>query len=112
MPIYIQVINDIKRKIVIGEMQLGSKMPSARDLAIEYQINPNTSNRIYKELEMEQLCFTKRGLGTYLTEEEEKITAIKEEMAQGLLERFITGMKNLNFSKNEVLHLLDEKYEK
>ena len=41
IPIYLQVIEDIKQKIIAGTLPLGSKLPSSRELAIEYQINPN-----------------------------------------------------------------------
>ena len=111
IPIYVQVINDIKNDIVKGTLPLGEKLPSGRDLALKYQINPNTANRIYKELEAEEICFTKRGLGTFVTEDGEKLKRIREEMAETLLDNFISGMKNLGFSKEEVIRLLDMKYE-
>ena len=91
-------------------MELGSKLPSARDLAMIYQINPNTANRIYKELEMEEICTTKRGLGTYVTEDSKKIAMLKEEMAISLLETFILGMKDLGYSKEEVIQSIQNKY--
>ena len=111
MPIYVQVIHEIKKQIVNGTMELGSKLPSARDLAIIYQINPNTANRIYKELEIEEICSTKRGLGTFVTEDSNKISLLKEEMAQTLLENFISGMKDLSYTKEEVIRVLDVKYD-
>jgi DNA-binding transcriptional regulator YhcF (GntR family) len=112
IPIYLQVINDIKKDIVNGVLVLGEKMPSGRDLALKYKINPNTANRIYKELEAEGICFTKRGLGTYVTEEKEKVYAIRDEMAGALLVTFIAGTKNLGFSKDEVIHMIEKEYDK
>lgn len=111
LPIYIQVINDIKNDIVKGTLMLGEKLPSGRDLALKYKINPNTSSRIYKELELMELCYTKRGLGTYVTEDDSKVKEIREEMAETLLETFIKGMKDLGIGKEEVIKLLEEKYE-
>lgn len=111
IPIYLQVINDIKKDIVNGVIPLGEKLPSGRDLALKYQINPNTANRIYKELEAENVCFTKRGLGTYVTEDVEKLKIIREEMAGSLLDKFIEGMKQLGFTKEELIQLLEEKFE-
>lgn len=110
LPIYIQVIQDIKRDIMRGSLRLGEKLPSGRDLALKYKINPNTSSRIYKELEMLELCFTKRGLGTYVTEEESKVKEIKEEMAENLIRKFIDGMKDLGFIKEEIIDLIEQKY--
>lgn len=110
LPIYIQVIQDIKRDIMRGNLSLGEKLPSGRDLALKYKINPNTSSRIYKELEMLELCYTKRGLGTYVTKEESKVKEIREEMAENLLQVFIDGMKDLGFIKEEITKLIEEKY--
>jgi DNA-binding transcriptional regulator YhcF (GntR family) len=111
IPIYIQVIQDIKKEIVRGALGLGEKLPSGRELAMKYKINPNTANRIYKEMEAEELCFTKRGLGTFVTEDIEKLKQIREEMAGTLLENFLEGMKHLGFSKEDIKHLIDVKYE-
>ena len=73
IPIYIQVINEIKKDMVNGVVALGEKLPSGRELAFKYKINPNTANRIYKEMESEEICYTKRGLGTYVTEDVNKL---------------------------------------
>jgi DNA-binding transcriptional regulator YhcF (GntR family) len=110
IPIYIQVINDIKKDIVNGVLAMGEKLPSGRDLALRYKINPNTANRIYKELELEEICFTKRGLGTFVTEDCDKLKRIREEMAVSLLDNFIDGMMNLGFTKDEIFEILEEKF--
>ena len=55
IPIYLQVIEDIKRRIIIGEIKLGEKLPSTRELAVQYTVNPNTAARIYNELEQEEI---------------------------------------------------------
>lgn len=111
IPIYVQVIADIKKDIIRGVLLPGDKLPSGRDLAYKYKINPNTANRVYKELEAEEVCFTKRGLGTYVTEDNEKLTVIKEEMAGTLLDKFIEGMKDLGFTKDELIKMLQSRYE-
>lgn len=111
IPIYVQVINEIKKDMVNGVITLGEKLPSGRDLAFKYKINPNTANRIYKEMEAEAICYTKRGLGTYVTEDVEKLKNIREEMAEALLDNFIEGMKQLGFTKEELIKLLEHKYD-
>lgn len=110
LPIYVQVIHDIKMNIIKGNIGLGEKLPSGRDLALQYKINPNTASRIYKELEMDEICFTKRGLGTYITEDKNKLLDMKEEMSKQLIEDFILGMKDLGFEKEEVINILGKKY--
>ena len=58
-PIYQQVVDEIKRMLMSGELKPGEKLWSARDMAVRYKINPNTAARVYKELELQNLCFTK-----------------------------------------------------
>lgn len=48
IPIYIQVINQIKKDIITGKLPMGAKLPSTRELAVLYHINPNTAGRVYK----------------------------------------------------------------
>lgn len=110
MPIYLQVIHEMKQKIVRGTLPLGSRLPSARELAVSYQINPNTANRIYREMEAEELCYTKRGLGTFVTEDEKKIAEIRKEMAEELLWNFLEGMIELGFQQEELLLMIQTEY--
>lgn len=106
LPIYLQVMTAIKHDIVTGRLALGEKMPSVRELAIQYTINPNTAGRVYRELESEGVCFTKRGMGTFVTEDKEKAAQMKEEMAGDLISQFLGGMKRLGISGEEAVELL------
>lgn len=107
-PIYLQVADAIRREIVTGKLQPGDKLPSVRDLAILYTINPNTVSRVYKELEMDEVCFTRRGMGTFVTEDEKKVQMMKEEMAEKLVSEFLEGMKQLGFTRQEAIDALEK----
>lgn len=109
LPIYLQVANLIKRDIVTGKRELGEKLPSVRELAVSYTINPNTVSRVYKELEMEGVCFTRRGMGTFVTENPKKVKSMKEEMAGTLIREFLEGMQQLGFTRAEAIRILEEK---
>lgn len=108
LPIYLQIMNYLKREIVTGRLQAGDKIPSVRELAAELQINPNTVQRTFQELEREAVVETKRGLGRYVTSEESKIMTIKKEMAGDLLDRFIGGMQELGFSNEDIANIVAE----
>ena len=108
LPIYLQAANSIKRDIVTGKLSPGAKLPSVRDLAVEYTINPNTVSRVYKELEMEGVCFTRRGMGTFVTEDPERVQQLKEEMAGTLIREFLEGMEQLGFSRAQAIGLLEK----
>ncbi|RCX15334.1 DNA-binding transcriptional regulator YhcF (GntR family) [Fontibacillus phaseoli] len=108
LPIYMQIMDFIKREIVTGRLKAGDKIPSVREMAAELQINPNTVQRTFQELEREAVVETKRGLGRYVTSEEHKIMTIKKEMAGDLLERFIKGMQELGFSSEDIAAIVAE----
>lgn len=108
LPIYLQIMNYLKREIVTGKLKAGDKIPSVRELAAQLQINPNTVQRTFQELEREAVVETKRGLGRYVTSEEGKIMSIKKEMAGELLDRFIGGMQELGFSRQDIATIVSE----
>ena len=108
LPIYLQVANAIKRDIVTGKLDLGAKLPSVRELAVAYTINPNTVSRVYRELEMEDVCFTRRGMGTFVTQDLEKVKNMKREMAGTLIYEFLEGMKQLGFTQEEAIKVLEQ----
>lgn len=107
-PIYIQIMNIIKKRIISGEIIVGDKVPSVRELALELKTNPNTIQRTFQELEREGIVETKRGLGRYVTSEEAIIMNIKKEMANDLLQTFIEGMRDLGFDNEEIVHIVDD----
>lgn len=102
-PIYLQVINELKKKMVKGELKPGEKMPSGRDLAVEYKVNQNTAARIYREMELKGYCFTRRGIGTFVSEEENMFQDLKKEMASELLKNFMHEMSGLGYKKDDII---------
>ena len=102
-PIWAQVARQLKQQIVSGALAPGSKLPGGRDLALQYGINPNTAARIYQELEREGVCATRRGIGTYITEDEEKIRSLRESMIREALERFLSDLAGLGIRREEAL---------
>ena len=81
-PIWLQVMTAIKTDIVTGRRPPGEKLPGGRELAVLYTINPNTAARVYQELEREGLCESRRGMGTYVTGDEERIAQVRGTMAR------------------------------
>ncbi|OLS03099.1 GntR family transcriptional regulator [Tissierella creatinophila] len=107
LPIYIQIMNYIKKEMVIRKIKEGDKLPSVRELSTTLTVNPNTIQRAYTELEREGLVFTQRGMGTFATEDIEKIESLKKDMAKSLVDNFLIDMQSLNFSKEEIKKLID-----
>ncbi len=110
-PIYEQIIDYILKKLASGKYSAGSKLPSQREMAKVLSVNPNTVQRAYREMEIKDLVETKRGLGTYVTESEEKIEEIRVEMAEEIVENFIEEVRALGFKKGEIKQMLDKQFE-
>ncbi|MCT4508086.1 MAG: GntR family transcriptional regulator [Tepidibacter sp.] len=111
-PIYIQIIEDIKKKLIRGDIKLGDKMTSQRELAKEIKVNPNTVQRAYREMESMGLVKTLRGQGTFITEEIDTLKEIKNDMASEVLIKFIQDMRSLGFEDDEMISLIKEYQQK
>jgi GntR family transcriptional regulator len=68
-PIYVQIMDEIKRAVVLGTVGPDDPLPSVRQLAAELRVNPNTVQQAYRELEREGLVYVRRGQGTFVSEE-------------------------------------------
>jgi len=110
MPIYLQLIARIRQSVVSGEMPPGSKLPSVRDLAIEYGVNPNTVQRALSELERDGLLYTERTAGRYITPDTGQIGKLREALSAQHIERFIGQMRALGYQKTQLIRILTEKW--
>lgn len=108
IPIYLQIMDAVKQDIVTGELKAGDKLFSVREMAEQYNVNPNTILRVYKELERENVTYTQRGTGTFVTQDRGKIAEIKNEMAVSMVKAFIDGMKRIGFNAAEAVRILGE----
>ena len=82
IPIYIQLVEQLKIYIISGNIDLGEKLPSVRDLSISFKVNPNTMQRALGELEELGLIYTKRTSGKFVTEDKYPLKTKKEQTAK------------------------------
>lgn len=108
-PIYLQLMDVFKAGIISGELQEGSRLESVRDLAVKAKVNPNTMQKALSELERLGLIRTERTSGRFITDDKEKLLAMKKEMASEEIIAFLEKMKALGFSKEDVIQLIKEK---
>ena len=106
MPIYTQIVEQIKVAIVRGEYSSGERLPSVRDMATEAGVNPNTMQRAMAELEREGLVFSQRTSGRQVTENLELIKDAKLSLAAKHLERFMNAMGELGLGQDEIIKLI------
>lgn len=112
LPIYAQLIEQIKIGVVTGEFPPGERLPSVRDLATEAGVNPNTMQRALAQLESEGLLYSQRTAGRFVTENKALIGETKRALAQRHVSRFMEAMRSLAISREETLTLLEAGYGK
>jgi GntR family transcriptional regulator len=66
VPIYLQIIEQIKRSIALGVLQAGEQLPTVKQLALDLTVNPNTVAKAYRELERDQVIETAPGRGSFV----------------------------------------------
>lgn len=109
LPIYLQVIEEIKRDIFNERYLPGSKIPSVRELALQYGVNPNTIQKSLTELEREGLLRSERAVGRYVTDDTNSINKAQKEVSDGVVDNFIKEMKALGFSITQIVSMINER---
>ncbi|MCC0633518.1 MULTISPECIES: GntR family transcriptional regulator [unclassified Clostridioides] len=107
-PIYIQLVEHLKLKIVSGEIKIGSKLETVRALAEDAEVNPNTMQKALTELERQGLVYSQRTKGRFVTDDKEKIKAMKEEIANVEINTLKETLVKLGYDKDEMLKLITE----
>ena len=64
-PLYVQIVDEVRRALVLGHLTVDEPLPSVRQLATDLRINPNTVSQAYRELESQGVVEVRRGQGTY-----------------------------------------------
>ena len=106
LPIYSQLIAQIKVGIVTGAFPPGERLPSVRDLAAEAGVNPNTMQRALTELERDGLVYSQRTAGRFVTEDQSMIASAKRSLAESHIQTFLRAMAHLGYDREEILTLL------
>lgn len=107
-PIYTQLLEELKRRIVSGYYQPGEKLLPVRELAQEAKVNPNTMQKALAELERQDLVFAVRTTGRYITEDTSLIENTKEEFAAFHVRTYYNEMKALGYQKEAMIQLISD----
>ena len=107
IPIYLQIIDIIKKQIVNNTLKSNDKLLSVRELALQLKVNPNTVQKAYQEMERTKLIFKKRGIGTFVTKDADIKVKITDEMSIKYVKNFIKKMKEIEINKKEILKKIE-----
>ncbi|MDY0408744.1 GntR family transcriptional regulator [Virgibacillus soli] len=107
-PIYKQLMDRICSDIIRGSRQAGEKLPSVREFAVDVGVNMNTIQRVYQELERIGIVETKRGQGTFVTENINEIDQQRTVMKKQYVKEFIRNMKSMGYTVEEMMESIQE----
>ena len=106
IPIYIQLVEQLKIYIISGKLKPAERLPSVRELALMTKVNPNTMQKALVELEELKLVYTERTNGKYVTEDIKLINKYKEEYAKEISKKYFESMENIGFNNEEAINYL------
>jgi DNA-binding transcriptional regulator YhcF (GntR family) len=111
IPIYTQISGELKNRVISGQIRPGDKLPSVREIAEEFSVNPNTVQRVFMELEKDGITYSERGVGTFVKEDGNMVSQLQQQEAQKIRSRFIAEAKKLGLSLDEILKDLAANWE-
>lgn len=107
-PVYIQLVEQLKMKIISGEIELNSKLDSVRSLAADAMVNPNTMQKALAELEREGFVYSKRTSGRFVTDNKELIEKERKNLVKENVKKTLDTLINLGYTNDEILSLVEE----
>ena len=107
-PVYIQLVEQLKVKIISGEIELDSKLDSVRSLAADAMVNPNTMQKALAELEREGFVYSKRTSGRFVTDNKELIENERKNLVKDNVKKTLDTLINLGYTNEEILNLVEE----
>jgi GntR family transcriptional regulator len=110
VPIYLQIVNQVKYLVASGRLAPGEELPPIRVLAEQLVVNPNTVARAYRELEVAGVVTKRRTAGTYVAETGSPLA--RQEQMKILAQRadaLLAEARQMNVSTDEVIELMRER---
>ena len=107
VPLYFQIIEEIKHRVAVGELKPGDQLPTVRQLAVDVAINPNTVAKAYDELRREGILDVKQGIGTFVRGTLPELGAdARNKKLRQLCEAFVLEGKKYGYTVEEILECL------
>ncbi|HEX7557435.1 MAG TPA: GntR family transcriptional regulator [Leptolinea sp.] len=105
-PIYLQIKHRVCALILRGEFKPGDKLPGVVDAAMHYKVNHNTIQRVYQELMRDGVAVSRRGEGTFVTEDVNVLKTMQDELQDYFLENFVQQMLLLGYQKEGLARIV------
>ncbi len=112
VPLYTQIVEQIRQLVANGELRVGDQLPTVRELAAELRVNFNTVARAYRMLDEAGLISTQRGRGTYIWEQpsEESVRKSRLEALESQARHYLDEAAGLGFTLPEAKAAFERQY--
>jgi GntR family transcriptional regulator len=104
-PLYVQIVDEVRRALVLGRLAVDEPLPSVRQLASDLRINPNTVSQAYRELEREGVVEVRRGQGTYIVKASVNGTQ-RRALIRAVVERALRDAHRCGLSADELIEAI------
>ena len=110
VPIYRQIVNQVKYLVASGLLRPGEELPPIRTLALQLKVTPNTIVKAYDELEISGVVHKRRGSGTVVSEERPKLAILeRRRIIERRIDALLAEAHQLNFTVDDVLRMARER---
>jgi len=110
--VYEQIVQQVERYVLSGVLDGGDKMPSVRSLSIQLNVNPNTVQRAYTELERSGLIITSPGRGAFVSDQGSVVLKERRrELSLADLKKLVAELKLAGLQKNQILQIVEGAYQ-
>ena len=111
-PIYLQMIDYFREKLVSNQLKPGEELPSRREIARKLNINPNTVQRAFSEMEEMSWIYTEPHRPSRVTQDVELIQKIKKDFVRRAVEEFVSSIRTIDISYVEITELVEKEFSK
>ena len=108
VPIYLQIVEIIVKDITNGSLKGGEKIPSVREYAMKFTVNPNTIVKSLQILEDNKLIYTDRTNGKYVTNDSDVIKEYKEKMFKKKINHFLNDLQSMGYNADDIINKIKE----
>ena len=111
VPLYVQLQQQLQKRIIAGQLAHGTQLPSVRDFSAELHVNPLTVAKVYQLLERDGFVETRRGLGTYVLHQSPALRLEARRLQMGpVLDQLVVEAMHLGLGEKQVQALVADKF--
>ena len=107
-PLYLQIMDDVRRAVVVGTLRAEDPLPSVRELAAELVVNPRTVSQAYQELEREGVIYVRRGQGTFVSPTVRRGAGERRGLAMAVAKRALLEARRNGVGVEELVMLIQK----